>query len=185
MGTKAGGTKAGAASVSRVALYVAVGAFVGLAFGLAVVGAFGLNRAVTGLAIALIVGTAITGGLLAWDTVLVDTDGITIRTLRGTRHLAWSQVTGCQFLVDVPDGGGRRWLLLVDFKPDAPALDPVTLVSMPPVKHQVRNPYEHRKREQIIEIYRFIEANHVAFDIAPVIAERLQKHWNIEPLRGT
>lgn len=176
------GTKAGAAPVQRVALYVAIGAFVGLAFGIAVVGTFGLNRAVTGLAVALIVGTAITGGLLAWDTVIVDTDGITIRTLRGTHHLPWTQVTGCQFFVDVPEGGGRRWLLIVDFKTEAQ--DPVTLVSMPPVKHAVRNPYEQRKREQVVEIYRLIESNHVPVDLAPVIAERLHKHWKIEPLHG-
>ncbi|MFI6868232.1 hypothetical protein [Nocardia sp. NPDC050406] len=169
--------RAGVVPGRRVALYCGVGLVVVLvAVGVAV-GAFGVNRVVTGIAVGVVAAGALVIALLRRDAVELTDAGIVRRTPWGVEEIGWARVVAGRFALD--EHG--RWALALDLNGGEEPHGELVLLSIPPVVRPIAGAYDMRKREQVNEIRNMLREKRVPVTVLPEIADALHRHWKIAP----
>ncbi|MCM6775122.1 hypothetical protein NDR87_24795 [Nocardia sp. CDC159] len=169
--------RAGVVSGRRALLYgsLAVLAIVAVCGGF--VGAFGLNRVVTGLFMGLIAGITLLVALFGRDVVLLTDRAIYCRTPWAETSIDWDRVVAGRFALDER----ARWSLALDLSGGDERHGELVLLNIPPVIRPISNAFEHRKREQVVQIRTMLREKRVPVTILPEIARALHEHWKLAP----
>ncbi|MBF6330526.1 hypothetical protein [Nocardia transvalensis] len=143
----------------------------------AIVAAFGISRVVTGLFAGMVAGIALVVALFGRDVVMLTDEAIYRRTPLSETRVDWDRVVAGRFALD--DHG--RWSLALDLAGGDEPHGELVLLSIPPVVRPISNAYEHRKREQVIQIRKMLRHKQVPVTILPEIAQALHDYWKLAP----
>lgn len=165
--------RAGVVSVRRGTIYLSAGVVVAVSICVLTVGIFGGNRFFTGLLIGIVAGIAVTLLLFARDAVVLTDDGVVTTTPWAAQTTPWSNVRAARFANDAD----RTWSLTLELNEPAGAKLP--LLRVPPVHHDVGNPYELRKRQQVKRVLAVLHERHIPTAVLPEIENALAQYWNV------
>jgi hypothetical protein len=165
--------RAGVVSAKRGAIYLAAGVAVAGVICAVVVAVFSGNRFFTGLLIGVLAGIGVTLALFTRDAVVLTDTGVVTTTPLATRTTPWSNVRAARFANDAD----RTWSLTLDLNDPAGAELP--LLRVPPVHHDVGNPYELRKRQQVKRVLAVLHERGVPTTVLPEIQSALAQYWKV------
>ncbi len=152
----------------RAAGYVCAGLLAGAAVTAAGVAAFGGNRVVTALLAGAIAGVALMAVLFASDVLVLGSDGLQLRTAWRRRTVPWQRVRGARFEV------GPQWTLTVDTEDG-----PLVLLSMPPVRDEISQPYDYTRRATVRELLAGLREASVPMTVDPAVERALRRYWRL------
>ncbi|WP_068276578.1 hypothetical protein [Aldersonia kunmingensis] len=165
--------RAGVVSVKRGAIYLAAGVVVTAVICAVVVAVFSGNRFFTGLLIGVVVGIGVTLALFARDSVVLNDVGIVTTTPWAAQRTPWTNVRAARFANEAD----RTWSLTLDL--NEPAGAELPLLRVPPVHHQVGNPYELRKRQQVKRVLAVLHERKIPTTVLPEIQNALEQYWKV------
>ncbi|MFI5780517.1 hypothetical protein [Nocardia sp. NPDC051570] len=169
--------RAGVVSGQRAVLYGSLGVLTIVIVCGAFVGAFGLNRMVTGLFAGSVAGVTLLVALFGRDVVLLTERAIYCRTPWAETSIDWHRVVAGRFALDEH----ARWSLALDLAGGDEPHGELVLLNIPPVIRPISNAYEHRKREQVVQIRTMLRHKQIPVTILPDIARALHEHWRLAP----
>ncbi|MFF0489809.1 hypothetical protein ACFYTQ_12405 [Nocardia sp. NPDC004068] len=139
--------------------------------------AFGINRVVTGLFVGLVAAIALLAALFGRDVVILTEQAIYRRTPISETSIDWERVVAGRFALDER----ARWSLALDLAGGEEKHGEIVLLNIPPVLRPISNAYEHRKREQVVQIRNMLRQKRIPVVILPEIAQALHDHWKLAP----
>ncbi|QIS22906.1 hypothetical protein [Nocardia terpenica] len=169
--------RAGVVPGRRALVYGSLGVLTTVVVCGVIVGVFGVNRVFTGLLAGAAAGIAVLVALFGRDVVVLTDQAIHRRTPWTASSLDWDRVVAARFALDER----ARWSLALDVTGGDEPHGELVLLSIPPVVRPIANAYEHRKREQVIEIRKMLRHKNVPVTILPEIASALHMHWKLAP----
>ncbi len=169
--------RAGVVSGRRAVLYGSLAVLTITIVSVAFVAAFGVNRVVTGLFAGLVAGITLLVALFGRDVVLLTERAIYCRTPWAETSIDWTRVVAARFALDER----ARWSLALDLAGGDEPHGELILLSIPPVIRPISNAYEHRKREQVLQIRTMLRHKQIPVTILPTIAQALHEHWKLAP----
>ncbi|WP_026344080.1 hypothetical protein [Nocardia sp. BMG111209] len=169
--------RAGVVPGWRALLYSCLGVLVAVGVCAVIVVVFGLNRVFTGLGAGAAGGIALLVVLFGRDVIVLTERAIYRRTPWAESSIEWDRVVAGRFAMDER----ARWSLALDLSGGDERHGELVLLTIPPVVRPISNPYEQRKREQVLEIRRMLRYKRIPVTILPEIARALQQHWKLAP----
>jgi|GEM_PF-4492643 len=169
--------RAGVVPGRRALIYGMLGVLVTVLVCGVIVAVFGINRVFTGLFAGAGAGIAVLALLFGRDVVVLTDRVISRRTPLHESEITWDRVVAGRFALDER----ARWSLALDLNGGDEPHHELVLLSIPPVARPVSNAYEHRKREQVLQIRKMLVHKRVPVIILPEIAHALHRHWRLAP----